>query len=166
MADWYVLIQGEQHGPLTDGQLGEWASTGRLRAHDPVWKDGMADWAPAHTVPGLFPEAAASTPPPFGGYPGGPQSQPYPQWEPHRGGAVLALGICGLVVCGICGIIAWVMGNTDMQKIEAGSMDPSGRGITQAGRVCGIIGTFLMVLYLLWMCVWFGLFGAMASRGF
>ena len=44
---------------------------------------------------------------------------------PHRGGAVLALGILGLVVCFICGIIAWVMGKNDLREIDAGRMDPS-----------------------------------------
>jgi len=33
--------------------------------------------------------------------------------EPHRGTTVLVLGIRGLVVCPICGIIAWVMAKGD-----------------------------------------------------
>tara|TARA_B100000315_G_C14052256_1_gene352406 strand:+ start:150 stop:314 length:165 start_codon:yes stop_codon:yes gene_type:complete len=35
------------------------------------------------------------------------------------------------------------MGNNDMQQIEAGMMDPSGKGITNAGKICGIIGTIV-----------------------
>ena len=35
------------------------------------------------------------------------------------------------------------MGNNDMQQIEAGTMDPTGKGITNAGKICGIIGTVL-----------------------
>jgi hypothetical protein len=61
----------------------------------------------------------------------------------HRGAAVLTLGILGLAVCGICGIIAWVMGNSDMREIDSGVMDPAGRGMTQAGKICGIIGCIL-----------------------
>ncbi len=63
--------------------------------------------------------------------------------RPHRGGAILALGILGLVVCFICGIIAWVMGNTDLREMGAGRMDPSGRGLTNAGRICGIVSVIL-----------------------
>jgi len=73
--------------------------------------------------------------------------------RPHRGGVVLALGILGIVVCFICGIIAWVMGNNDLRDMAAGTMDPAGRGLTQAGKICGMIGVILtisvLVIYLL-----------------
>jgi hypothetical protein len=35
------------------------------------------------------------------------------------------------------------MGTNDLREIRAGRMDPEGEGQTQAGRICGIIGTFL-----------------------
>jgi hypothetical protein len=63
---------------------------------------------------------------------------------PHRGSAVLTLGILSLVICGIIfGPIAWVMGHTDLAEMRAGRMDPEGEGVTNAGKICGIIGTFL-----------------------
>ena len=42
------------------------------------------------------------------------------------------------------------MGNRDLREMEAGRMDTSGQGLTQAGRVLGIIVTlfFLVVLVL------------------
>ncbi|HEY1375778.1 MAG TPA: hypothetical protein VGF55_03255 [Gemmataceae bacterium] len=61
--------------------------------------------------------------------------------EPHRGSTVLTLGILSLVVCSPLGIAAWVMGNTDLAAMRRGDMDPSGEGTTQAGRICGMIGT-------------------------
>jgi len=63
--------------------------------------------------------------------------------RPHRGGAILALGIVGLVVCFICGIIAWVMGNADLREMAAGRMDRSGQGLTNTGRICGMVGVIL-----------------------
>lgn len=63
--------------------------------------------------------------------------------KPHRGAVVLTLGILGIAVCFICGIIAWVMGKNDLKEMDAGVMDPSGRGLTNAGRICGMIGTIL-----------------------
>ena len=30
--------------------------------------------------------------------------------------------------------------------MDTGTMDPSGRGTTQAGKICGIIGTILMII--------------------
>ena len=38
------------------------------------------------------------------------------------------------------------MGNNDLQQIDAGQMDPTGKGITNAGKICGIIGTILGIL--------------------
>ena len=35
------------------------------------------------------------------------------------------------------------MGNNDMKQIEAGTMDPTGKGTTNAGKICGSIGTVL-----------------------
>jgi hypothetical protein len=64
----------------------------------------------------------------------------------HRGTLILVLGILGLVVCGPLGIAAWVMGSGDLKEMDAGTMDPSGRGATQAGKICGIIATILMIV--------------------
>jgi hypothetical protein len=58
--------------------------------------------------------------------------------KPHRGVVVLVLGILGIVVCFICGIIAWVMGKSDLQEMDAGIMDPSGRG--------GMISVILVIV--------------------
>ena len=65
---------------------------------------------------------------------------------PHRGVLILVLGILGIVCCFICGIIAWVMGNNDMREMDAGRMDPTGRGLTQAGKICGMVGTILWIV--------------------
>ena len=66
--------------------------------------------------------------------------------EPHRGVLILVLGIIGIACCFICGIIAWVLGNTDLRKIDEGQMDPAGRGLTQAGKICGIISVALAII--------------------
>lgn len=69
--------------------------------------------------------------------------------QPHRGVLILVFGILSFVVCPFFGVAAWVMGNTDLKEIAAGRMDPSGRDLTQAGRVCGIVGTAIMILPML-----------------
>lgn len=66
--------------------------------------------------------------------------------NPHRGVMILVLGILGLVVCQPIGIAAWVMGNGDLREMDAGRMDPEGRGLTQAGKICGIISVVLLVV--------------------
>jgi hypothetical protein len=70
--------------------------------------------------------------------------------KPHRGTLILVLGILGLVICcAPLGIVAWVMGTGDLKEMDAGTMDPSGHGNTQAGKICGMIGTILAIIGLI-----------------
>jgi hypothetical protein len=82
---------------------------------------------------------------------------------PHRGAMVLTLGIisiaCGTILALVCGILplvaiglgvtAVLMGRSDLQQIDAGTMDPDGRGQTKAGLICGIIGMICGALALI-----------------
>ena len=91
--------------------------------------------------------------------------EPSGQVESHRGAVVLVLGILGLIVCPIIGIIAWVMGNTDLQKMQAGQMDREGEGLTKAGKICGMISVILaIVMILIWILIMvIGGIGAVAA---
>ncbi len=79
--------------------------------------------------------------------------------KPHRGPAVLVLGIVGIVVCFVCGIIAWIMGSGDLKEMDQGVRDPEGRGLTKAGMICGIVGTALAALGLVWWLIAVLVFG-------
>ncbi len=82
----------------------------------------------------------------------GPQYSAQQTLRPHRGGLILALGILGLVCCFICGIIAWVMGSNDLKEMAAGRMDPSGQGLTQAGKICGMVSVILQIVgFVIWL---------------
>lgn len=70
-------------------------------------------------------------------------------YAPHRGVLLLVLGILGLILCQLLGPVAWIMGKGDMAEIDAGRMDPEGRGLTQAGMILGIVTTILLILGLL-----------------
>ena len=147
MKQWHCSIGGQQYGPVSEQEVRSWAATGRIKPTDYVWSEGMTDWVPASTVEGLMPGGAAAAA-------AAAMGPPVTYAKPHRGGAVLALGIIGICVCFICGIIAWVMGNNDLRQMRAGMMDRRGEGMTQAGRICGIIGTILGLLGFLWMALW------------
>jgi hypothetical protein len=78
---------------------------------------------------------------------------------PHRGALILIMGLLSIFVFAIpFGQIAWIMGNQDMREIRAGRMDPEGEGMTQVGRILGIISTILCLLALLGVCLIFGIF--------
>jgi hypothetical protein len=75
--------------------------------------------------------------------------QPHPQ-----GTTILVLGILSIVICGILGPIAWVMGNNAVAEIDRNPAAYSNRSTVNAGRICGIIGTVLLVLSILfWILV-------------
>ncbi len=72
--------------------------------------------------------------------------------QPHRGTMILVFGILGLVICMPLGIVAWVMGSGDLKKMDAGVMDPEGRGTTQAGKIVGMISVLLNIIAIV---IWF-----------
>ncbi len=64
--------------------------------------------------------------------------------KPARGGLLLGLGIASIVLsCGciglVLGIVTLVLANKDLAEMDAGTMDPAGRGNTTTARLLGII---------------------------
>lgn len=178
--EWYYMSGGMQRGPVDFGSLQLLSSTGQLEPGEMVWTEGMSAWAPAGMVPGLITAnsaavGAAQPVVPQSRSPSQPQQQvvvvqtqprqahvQYPstrgQLAPHRGGTILAFGIIGLLLVGPLGLAAWIMGAGDLNQMNSSTMDDSGRGMTQAGMVTGIIAT---ILWAVWVMFWFGVVGRM-----
>jgi hypothetical protein len=98
------------------------------------------DPPPGSPPPGWQPSA----PPPGYGYGGYQQAPEHPQ-----GTTVILLGVLGLVLCQILGPFAWSMGNKALKEIDASGIPYSNRSTIQAGRICGMIATGLLVVSLL-----------------
>ncbi len=64
MAQWFVVRDGKEHGPLTPQKLKELASTGRLRATDLVRQEDMTAARPAGQIRRLFPSSGTTAGPP------------------------------------------------------------------------------------------------------
>ncbi len=77
--------------------------------------------------------------------------------RPHRGGLVLALGIISICCSGVVvpGILAWIFGRNDLKAMDAGLMDPEGRGMTQAGMIMGMVMTIFAIIGLVFMICYF-----------
>jgi hypothetical protein len=79
--------------------------------------------------------------------------------RPHRGGTILTLGILGLALFWIplagwiLGGISLGMGNSDEVEMARGVMDREGKGLTQAGKICGLIAVILSTLAFVSCCV-------------
>jgi hypothetical protein len=71
-----------------------------------------------------------------------------PQAHP-QGTTILVLGILSLVICGLLGPVAWVMGNNALAEIDRNPSAYSNRGSVQAGRICGIVATVLLGVFVL-----------------
>ena len=100
-------------------------------------------------------------PPPGYPPPGYPAYQPQPPKHPQAV-TVLVLGILGIVVCGLCGPFAWVMGNRVEREINAAQGRWGGATEATVGKILGIVATALLGV----TAVFLGLFvvsGGMAA---
>lgn len=77
--------------------------------------------------------------------------------EASQATTVLVLGILGIVICGVLGPFAWVMGNRELQAIDSGMRPPENRSTANAGRILGIIGTVILGIGLLVFLFFIGL---------
>jgi len=98
-------------------------------------------------------QAPGSIPPPGG------------TMQPHRGTMILVFGILGFMVCVIFGIVAWIMGNNDLAAMQAGQMDPSGEGLTKAGKIVGMVSVILSLVGIVVVLIFIVLGGALAAAG-
>ncbi len=73
--------------------------------------------------------------------------------EKSQSTMALILSIFGLVCCGIAGPIGWYMGQQELNGIEAGLRDPSGKGTANAAKIIGIIATALWVLGIIFYAI-------------
>ena len=156
---WFYGQNGTQRGPVEADALRALVASGQLQPTDLVWREGMSDWVPAHTVPEIFPAAGVAhpadvpppppPPPPVGPPNGPPIAQPVEHHLPvhvgpnqsGRATTSLVLGICSVVGCFcpfiglILGVIAIIMG--------LGVQQGPHKAIAIAGIVCGAIGVLL-----------------------
>ena len=71
--------------------------------------------------------------------------------EPNRSGTIFTLGILSFCFFWICffwplGLVAWLMGRTDLAKIRAGKMSSEGKSMIRVGMALGLIGMLLPIL--------------------
>lgn len=164
---YHVGRNGQQTGPFSVDQLKAMATSGELQPTDLVWKDGMAGWEPASTLPGVFGASTAAAP--ITGSTFNPEPQPQVSPAPFAQTTVLPpvvgaggpkpngmaltgmiLGIVSIVlVCccygvpfNIAGIVFSIIG---MNQIKA---DPTqgGLGMAKAGLWCSIVSLVLGLL--------------------
>lgn len=67
-----------------------------------------------------------------------------------NGTLILVFGILGFVLCPGFGLISWSMGTNALRRLDEEEIyDGSERSLANAGRICGIISSFVWLGYLL-----------------
>ena len=125
---------GEEYGPISAIDVREWQNQGRINNESLVRYSNSRDFKPLSD----FSELNTT--------PTTPTHQDGQDFQPHRGSMILTFGIIGVACCFPFGIAAWVMGHSDIKSIDSGVMDPSGRSMTNGGKICGIISVIIAVL--------------------
>jgi hypothetical protein len=88
----------------------------------------------------------------------GPHVETPSDLQSNHADLVLFLGIISLFMCGPLGIVAWIMGRSDLRKIRSSLMSPRKIGTLKVGKALGIIGTCLFAAS-------FVIVGLIAHRG-
>lgn len=100
---------------------------------------------------GQQPQQPYGQPTPYGFGGAAPYGQP--AQEHPKGTQVLILGILSILVCPVLGPFAIVQGKNALAEIDQNPTAYSNRSTVNIGRILGIIGTVLMVLYVIWLIV-------------
>lgn len=150
---WYYAAGGQQQGPVAVEVLRQLLAMGQLQPADLVWRQGMANWQPAASIPDLIrmdPVSAAAAPVAAPAYPvtyqmpGQPQMAPLPyaQANPNSQGkatTAFVLSLVGLfcfgIVLGPIAIVLAVRAKAQMAR----SGDYHGSGLATAALVIGIV---------------------------
>jgi hypothetical protein len=158
---WYYLRGGAQLGPVSWEDLVKAARTGNLAPGDLVWTEGMAQWQPAASIPGLI--AQQPVPPPMYGTPPvppgyaparAPVRPPSMSDDPAmrmllpvgRSGWAIAAGYLGLLsLLGIFGPPALICGILALRDIR---QHPEKHGLGRAwfGIVLGSLGSLALAI--------------------
>jgi len=160
---WMRAVDGSEYGPVDQATLDRWFREGRVGPGYQLRQSQYGNWQPAdifrpaipHRSENPYAEAAS---------PGNPYqaidpttSRPYyPKGD--QGVIILIMGVLGFFCCPIFGVVAWIMGHSALNAIQAGLADPSTKGLVQVGYYLGIAGVIFGVL-----CFGVQLLGALAG---
>lgn len=144
--EWHVRIDGRELGPVSQEEVLSWASAGRLKATDPVWRAGMPQWIPAGQAPELARALPVALPAPV---PVGDDAMMRALLPVGRSGWAIAAGYLGLfsllVLPAPFALLCGILAVRDIRR------DPKKHGMGRAvfGIVLGGLGTAVLAFILL-----------------
>lgn len=109
--------------------------------------------APQYGAPQYGQGQPGGYPPPGNAFPAAPGYAGAPGLKPHRASTLMILSLLGLLCCFPLAIVSFFLSRSDMKEMDAGRMDPSGRGTTNIARIIAIVAIVLGVLQLIYVGV-------------
>jgi Domain of unknown function (DUF4190)/GYF domain 2 len=144
MANYKVIgVDQKEYGPVTEEQLRQWITDGRVNAQTRVRVEGEAGLKTLSELPKFAAAFQGSTPPPL---PAGAAATP----AKTSGMAItsLVLGILGIATCGLTVLLSapvgLILGIVAMNKIGKNPGQLRGKGLALAGIIMSSL-TFLLI---------------------
>jgi hypothetical protein len=163
-SEWFYTINGQQaQAPATAAQLKQMATSGQLQPTDLVWQEGMANWAPASSIKGLFgPSNRTSSPdqaplveaPAVGKTRGRGKRRKDEEEEEETGGGVVGLHPLVVLLLSVCTL--GLFGLVYAYMVCSAYSDQATREADAAGKPLGKLRHPLGVLLLSYLT--FGLY--------
>ncbi len=138
---WFYARGNSHNGPIGLADLQRMVDSGDIVPSTLVWRNGLANWLPAHQVSELrFPVSAAG---PVGS-PAGSMPQQFQvtlHQAPRTSGLAIASLVLGLLwLCGLGSLLATIFGAVAIGQISRSNGTMDGKGMAIAGLILGIIG--------------------------
>jgi hypothetical protein len=153
---WMRAVDGNEYGPVDQATLQRWFREGRVGPGYQIRLSEFGNWQAAELFRPSLPHASTSAGGNFAGGNSGADANPYSPVQPDLGMyrypkadpgvKILILGILGFACCPVFGVAAWIMGHTALNDIAAGRVDPSSKGLVQAGYYIGIASVVINIL--------------------
>jgi prepilin-type processing-associated H-X9-DG protein len=145
MANYFIIGgDGKEYGPVTDVDVRQWVTAGRIHAQSLTKSESDAEFRPLST----FPEFADAFAPRVTGA-GTPPPLPVASPAKTSGLAItsLILGILGLFTCGATALIGLILGIIAMTKVKSSGGKLGGNGIALAGIIVSAIFLFMIPIF-------------------
>lgn len=138
MANWYLLRNGQPHGPYPEETIRQWLSTGQIGPQESLAREGQALWVPVSLIPEFspatnLPPGSPPPPPPPGAYGGG-----YNPAGPYATKDKVTAGL-----------LALLLGGTGAHHFYLGNI-----GLAVGYLMVWLIGAALTVIWVGWFFVW------------
>lgn len=158
----HVARNNIQQGPHSLDEIHSLLASGQLSATDLAWKEGMAEWKPLRTIPGVSapdaptPPPALSNPAPIGNLYASPDRMAGAAiGAPINSGMAIASLVLGIlcillffthIFAVIMAILAVIFGHVSRGNIRRSNGQITGGGMALTGLILGYVGMLIIAV--------------------